>query len=90
MQTLVEIIHEHAKDWPANITGIDIRRVVLDMEMSLLPRGFQPSLYLLISLFEVLKATIAPDGTTWYEIAHFALYPRGEKYMRSFRSGKKI
>ena len=42
--------------------------------MSLLPRGFQPSLYLLISLFEVLKATIAPDGTTWYEIAHFAFY----------------
>ena len=30
-------------------------RVVLDMEMSLLPRGFQPSLYLLISLFEVLR-----------------------------------
>lgn len=90
MQTLVEIIHEHAKDWSANITGIDIRACGAEYGDESLPRGFQPGLYLLISLFEVLKATIAPEGTTWYEIAHFALYPRGEKYMRSFRNGKKI
>ena len=90
VQMLVEIIQEHAKDWPANITGIDIRACGAGYGDESIAKRLSTQPVFVDFIVRGPEATITPDGTTWYEIAHFVLYPRGEKYMRSFRNGKKI
>lgn len=66
---LVEIIQEHAKDWPANITGIDIRACGAGYGDESIAKRLSTQPVFVDFIVRDPEATITPDGTTWYEIA---------------------